>query len=185
MKLWLLSILDLRLSDMYRDVQVQELKVLKPHGYIYFLDKNHPLASKKTYMVYYHRHLMSLHLGRWITSEEVVHHIDENKSNNDISNLLITTRELHGKLHNPGPEPKTCPQCLETYQPQKRTQIFCGDRCSKASRIINKDICKEELQNLIDSGVSWAFLGKKYGYSGNGIKKRAKALGLIVKSRLP
>jgi hypothetical protein len=32
-------------------------------------------------------------------SEYVVHHIDENKQNNDISNLLLLPRKLHSKYH--------------------------------------------------------------------------------------
>lgn len=36
-----------------------------------------------------HRHVMELHLGRKLTKEEVVHHIDGNRKNNDISNLML------------------------------------------------------------------------------------------------
>ena len=32
-------------------------------------------------------------------SDFVVHHIDENRQNNDISNLLLLPRELHSKYH--------------------------------------------------------------------------------------
>lgn len=46
-----------------------------------------------------HRKIMSEHLGRKLRSDEIVHHIDGNKSNNEISNLVIMTRAEHAKLH--------------------------------------------------------------------------------------
>jgi hypothetical protein len=38
-------------------------------------------------------------IGRRITSDEVVHHIDEDKQNNDLKNLELMTRAEHSRLH--------------------------------------------------------------------------------------
>lgn len=38
-------------------------------------------------------------VGRKLNSNEVVHHIDGNKSNNDLSNLALMTRSEHARLH--------------------------------------------------------------------------------------
>lgn len=38
-------------------------------------------------------------LGRRIRPNEVVHHIDENKQNNNISNLQVMTRAEHARIH--------------------------------------------------------------------------------------
>ena len=46
-----------------------------------------------------HRLIMMEYLGRELTENEVVHHIDHNKSNNDISNLQLMTQSEHAKLH--------------------------------------------------------------------------------------
>ena len=46
-----------------------------------------------------HRYLMEQKLGRTLTSDEVVHHIDGNRSNNDLSNLVVMSRGEHSKLH--------------------------------------------------------------------------------------
>lgn len=47
-----------------------------------------------------HRDIMEKSLGRRLTSEEVVHHIDEDKLNNDLSNLmLLNNQSEHMKLH--------------------------------------------------------------------------------------
>lgn len=47
-----------------------------------------------------HRLKMELHLGRKLTNTEVVHHIDGDKSNNSINNLLLfPTKAAHSKYH--------------------------------------------------------------------------------------
>ncbi|WP_373864526.1 MULTISPECIES: HNH endonuclease [Paenibacillus] len=43
---------------------------------------------------------MSEHLGRPLKDDEHVHHIDGNKTNNHITNLSVTTRSDHTRLHN-------------------------------------------------------------------------------------
>ncbi len=48
--------------------------------------------------VYKHRHVMEEHLGRKLSSNEHVHHIDHDRTNNDISNLeLLSCRDHHCK----------------------------------------------------------------------------------------
>jgi hypothetical protein len=49
--------------------------------------------------ILYHRYVMEQHLGRKLRSDEIVHHKDENKLNNDISNLEITNRADHARHH--------------------------------------------------------------------------------------
>jgi hypothetical protein len=46
-----------------------------------------------------HRKIMEDYLGHKLKYDEVVHHIDENKSNNKIENLRLMTRSEHTKLH--------------------------------------------------------------------------------------
>ena len=46
-----------------------------------------------------HRHLMELKIGRPIKANEVVHHIDGNKKNNDINNLQLMDKREHDRLH--------------------------------------------------------------------------------------
>jgi len=46
-----------------------------------------------------HRKIMEKHIERRLRSDEIVHHIDGNRHNNDISNLEILTRAEHARLH--------------------------------------------------------------------------------------
>ena len=46
-----------------------------------------------------HRYIMEQYLGRKLKENEIVHHKDGNKLNNDISNLEVMTRSEHSKLH--------------------------------------------------------------------------------------
>ena len=67
-------------------------------GYIEIYSPNHPNANKRN-CVYEHQLIMEKHIGRYIRKGEVVHHIDGNKSNNDINNLMLLTNSDHIKLH--------------------------------------------------------------------------------------
>ena len=46
-----------------------------------------------------HRLVMEKYLGRPLRSDEIVHHKDGNKQNNDISNLEVVTRAEHINIH--------------------------------------------------------------------------------------
>lgn len=49
-----------------------------------------------------HRVVMEEMIGRPLRSDEIVHHTDEVKFNNDPSNLVLTNRADHGRHHNTG-----------------------------------------------------------------------------------
>lgn len=57
----------------------------------------------KTYVKEYGRHqhrvVMERILGRKLNDDEIVHHIDENKKNNNPKNLQVMTQSQHARLH--------------------------------------------------------------------------------------
>lgn len=79
-------------------------RIVTPDGYVLILvrsdDPFYPMAQVKTTDSRYcleHRLVMAKHLGRLLTDEETVHHVDDrNRQNNIISNLQLR-RGNHGK----------------------------------------------------------------------------------------
>ena len=151
---------------------------LVAYKYTYFLDKEHPLASKPDGIVLFHRHVASITLGYWLSSDEHVHHIDENKLNNSSENLAVMTAEEHGKIHKPVfTEVRYCKHCnTEMCVPIDSTTMYCSNTCRSSSGIKDSSLTKEYLESILPTH-SWTSLGKLTGYSDNGIKKRAKVLG--------
>lgn len=58
------------------------------NGYVMVLLPEHPSATQKGY-VYEHRVVMEKAIGRYLDNKEVVHHINEVKTDNRIENLML------------------------------------------------------------------------------------------------
>lgn len=170
----------------------KQIKLIKNNaiGYWYFNDNNHPLSNSAGW-VYYHRHVMSMKLGRWISHNEHVHHIDENKDNNLPENLELTDRSNHSKIHN---EDKklfkiNCFGCGLLFKPIKSKQIYCSIRCYRDNYInrhgdecckkgIRKfEVSKEELEKLVWE-IPTSKVAKIFGVSDKAIEKRCKKFGI-------
>ena len=61
--------------------------------------KGYVWLSIKGRSVQEHRHLMEAHLGRSLTSDECVHHINENPGDNRIENLQVMSHVEHLIVH--------------------------------------------------------------------------------------
>ena len=70
-------------------------------GYVLVLKPDHPNANKTGY-VREHVLIMSLHLGRPIAANEVVHHINGIRDDNRLENLVLMTRQEHTSNHTKG-----------------------------------------------------------------------------------
>lgn len=73
-------------------------KILRK-GYWHFYLPDNAMAGKQGYVAE-HRLIMSEHLGRPLKNSEIVHHINENITDNRIENLVIKTLGEHLKEHN-------------------------------------------------------------------------------------
>lgn len=68
-------------------------------GYIVVYVPEHPFSGKNG-LIAEHRLVMENHLGRYLTREEVVHHIDRNRQHNRITNLqLFANGSKHMRFH--------------------------------------------------------------------------------------
>jgi hypothetical protein len=94
------------------------------------------------------RFVMERAQGRRLLREELVHHKDENKRNNRLSNLEIKTLHEHTKLHHPRKRPRalTCPVCgskfarseryIRTKERGGQRSFFCGRRCRVSRKLL-------------------------------------------------
>lgn len=79
---------------------ISEAKHLRQGGHIN-ADKNgyHKINVGIRKRKKLHRYIMEQHLGRTLSKDEIVHHIDGNKHNNSIENLVVMTNAEHSRLH--------------------------------------------------------------------------------------
>lgn len=132
---------------------------VKSDGYLMEWD-----AEQGKYL-YQHRLVMERHLGRPLTSVEVVHHVNHQRDDNRLENLhLCANQGEHRRLHrgdkhkNPRPreEPVTapCATCGAPFVPKKkqsgytRTCSFsCGQRLRYADRWHPCAVCSASTKN--------------------------------------
>jgi hypothetical protein len=118
------------------------ISVCKGGGYRYCrTDPQHPKANEKG-LYPLHRVLAENKLGRLLEANEVVHHIDENKDNNDPENLNVMTNANHSRLHQfkgesvacvcaCGKEFRLAPSVFRRRSKVARSEmIHCSRRCS-------------------------------------------------------
>lgn len=141
-------------------------------GYLYFIDKTHPVANTQG-KVYLHRHVWFQNTG--INPKGlVIHHIDENKENNDFSNLQALTASAHASLHSraAGLAYVICKTCNTefSYPKLRRKRVFCSAKChaSNTRKAVRPPI--KELQILV-AKLGFRGTGKMFGVSDNAIRK--------------
>lgn len=170
------------------------------NGYRVIHKPKHPRAMQNECWagyVYEHIVVAEKYSGMPLRDDEVVHHLDGIRDNNQYSNLLVLTQAQHARLHAwlsagaPGIErfrkngenslksktkpPRFCIRCGVTLQDKQ--QSFCSEICYKAyaRRVLRPS--KEQLEQDI-STMSLVKVGAKYGVSDNAIRKWMKSYGI-------
>lgn len=156
-------------------------EVKNVNGYRMLFLPDHPKSyTSSGYEGFYYEHIyiMENELGRYLTNEECVHHLDGDKENNRISNLIVLTRGHHTRLHmwldnqtTKMVEKRFCKVCDATLQYQQKK--FCSPQCCYKGRRKVKRPTKEQLLKDLETN-SFVAVGKKYGVSDNAIRKWLK-----------
>ena len=141
----------------------------------------HPTANAAG-KVMEHVYVMYKHIGRKLKSNECVHHIDRNRKNNSLSNLMLLTLEEHAKLHaredrNYTEVQSTCPVCQNIFIHNAKSGVkYCSNDCKYTS---NKrfDVEKDILEKLV-----WTYptveVAKMFDVSDTAVAKRCKRMGI-------
>ena len=67
-------------------------------GYIGVYVPDHPFCNADGYVME-HRLVMEEYLGRYLTKDEVVHHVNHKRNDNRLENLRVMTFEEHARMH--------------------------------------------------------------------------------------
>jgi len=92
-----------------------------------------------------HRYIMEKHLGRKLSSNECIHHINKNKKDNRIKNLIVLTREEHTSIHSKD----ICVKRKKDYKPWNKL----------SDKII------KEIISLYNKGFNFSKISSKLGIS--------------------
>lgn len=141
--------------------------------------------------VYEHVFKVESKLKRRLQDTEVVHHLDQNRSNNCTTNLLVLDSGQHAKLHAwidrgapgvkaPGKntvnskKPKECPICSLHLDSNQET--YCSNMCRGMD---GRKVVRPSLEDLIKdlSSTSYLAVGRKYSVSDNTVRKWVASYG--------
>lgn len=159
------------------------------------------IGTRANGCTYAHRLVAEEKLGRKLSSDEVVHHIDGNRANNVPENIMVfASSSHHARFHKNG---VAIIQPDGAYQSPQFTRVvdgewltntclgcgavcrykYCSYSCARlASRKVERPD-RETLRRLIEKN-SFVSLGKIFGVSDNAVRKWAKCYGLEFKKKI-
>lgn len=151
-------------------------------------------GSDRSYTQNEHVVVAEKKLGRKLGRREIVHHVDENKFNNDPDNLMVLrTSGDHMRIHSDIPvevfqtedgshvvvkRQYECPHCLRYFEPNKAKDIYCSVICSLAAQAAGSLIPTKEVLAKAVWEMPSTSLCKLYGVSDTTIKNWCRKYGI-------
>jgi transcription elongation factor Elf1 len=96
--------------------------------------------ERKLSTVSYPKYLMEQHLGRYLTNDETVDHIDRDFTNNNLNNLQILNRKEHTKLD------------IKYLKSQKFNCLECGNEMILDGKKLSNFLRNSRRKNVQRSG---------------------------------
>lgn len=157
------------------------------NGYVVVYRPEHPKSmTSENWEGYVYEHIVIAEedYGRSIDSDEDVHHLDLDRSNNSPSNLIILSKKSHGKLHkwidkgafiSVNSDTRKCRRCNVCEKPLKLKQkCYCSEYCMLSDKKIKLEgVPLEDILGKL-THKSFVAVGKEYGISDNGLRKHLK-----------
>jgi len=154
-------------------------------GYLAVMQPNHHLACSEGW-VYVHRLKAEEKLGRPLSDTECVHHIDGNKLNNNINNLMVFKTIADHSAYHMGADIRMegdvyvalpnknniCPICEKYKDNAAKLCVECYKKERKLG-IPSRDKLKELIYEY-----SFIYIGQLYGLSDNAVRKWCKQYNL-------
>lgn len=112
-----------------------------------FIQNGYECIDDGTGVKYIHRLMMEKHLQRPLTPGEEVHHMDENKRHNEISNFELKSKSAHARHH-------WNPEIRSNQKGSKNSQSKLTEQ--KVIEILEKVKSMHDIQNIADKyGVEY------------------------------
>lgn len=172
------------------------------NGYVVIYLPDHPAAmSSKNWDGYVYEHIVVAEkkIGRRLRSNEEVHHLDLDRTNNNPSNLIVLEKSQHVTLHNwiskgapiskgvgvngvnSGKSKVTKTKYCKLKSCSNvlfNTSEYCSRKCAAIDKRKVDRPSKEQLKSDM-STMSFSAMGRKYMVSDNAVRKWAKQYGLL------
>jgi hypothetical protein len=163
---------------------------IREDGYIQY-------SNDRSYTQNEHVRVAEKKLGRKLGKKEIVHHADEDKTNNSPENIIVLrSAGDHTRIHAKIPvevfqtsdgscvvvkQQRECPHCLRLFEPDNNRDVHCSLLCYTAEKAKNIPSA-EELKQLVWSKPTTQ-VAKDFNVSDNAIINWCEKYGIAKPPR--